>query len=287
MSDQTKKPRRRILNAYVLFWVFGATFAALYLGVLGTHPNMFASAKSGPDLEQQLAQTKRDMTRAFADLDPLKESVGQIRADVDTLKTAQQQASERDQLIMDKVASIESTVTQPKIAQAETAAPVAKVQAAHKTIATGPKASEDVVAVVPEAPVKPQEVAMVAPVKPQKPTPAAKSNAIETGSIAHKPDKSPAAAATAAAKPPQPALRLGSAPSVDAVKLNWSILNDRHADAVHDLHPRYVPQGKGAERTYALLAGPVASPEQAKTLCKLMVDRGFACEVSTYRGTAF
>ena len=29
------------------------------------------------------------------------------------------------------------------------------------------------------------------------------------------------------------------------------------------------------------------SPEQAKTLCKLMLDRGFACEVSTYRGTAF
>jgi hypothetical protein len=285
MSDQFKKPRRRILNTYVLFWVFGATFAAIYLGVLGTHPDMFASAKSGPDLEQQLAQTKRDMTRAFADLDPLKESVGQIKADVDTLKTAQQQASNRDQLLLDKMASLESAATQPKIAQAETAAPAAKVQTAHKTIAAGPKASEDVVAVVPTAPVKPQEVAMVAPVKPQKPTPTAKSNAIETGSIAHKADKS--AAATAAAKPAQVGLLLGSAPSVDAVKLNWSILNDRHADAVRDLHPRYVAQGKGAERTYALLAGPVASPEQAKTLCKLMVDRGFACEVSTYRGTAF
>jgi hypothetical protein len=281
MSDQIRKPRRRILNAYVLFWVFGATFAAIYLAVLGTHPDMFASAKSGPDVEQQLAQTQRDMTRAFADLDPLKQSVGQIKADVDTLKTAQQQASDRDQLIMDKVASIESAATQPKIAQAETAAPAAKVQTAHKVIAAGPKASEDVVAVVPT---KSQEVAMVAPVKPQKPAPAPKNNAIETGSIAHKADKTTAAAA---AKPAQVALLLGSAPSVDAVKLNWSILNDRHADAVRDLHPRYVAQGKGAERTYALLAGPVASPEQAKTLCKLMVDRGFACEVSTYRGTAF
>ena len=281
MSDQIRKPRRRILNAYVLFWVFGATFAAIYLAVLGTHPDMFASAKSGPDVEQQLAQTQRDMTRAFADLDPLKQSVGQIKADVDTLKTAQQQASDRDQLIMDKVASIESAATQPKIAQAETAAPAAKVQTAHKVIAAGPKASEDVVAVVPT---KSQEVAMVAPVKPQKPAPAPKNNAIETGSIAHKTDKTTAAAA---AKPTQVALLLGSAPSVDAVKLNWSILNDRHADAVRDLHPRYVAQGKGAERTYALLAGPVASPEQANTLCKLMVDRGFACEVSTYRGTAF
>jgi hypothetical protein len=287
MSDQIQKPRRRILNAYVLFWVFGATFAAIYLAVLGTHPDMFASAKSGPDLEQQLAQTQHDMTRAFADLDPLKQSVGQIKADVDTLKTAQQQASDRDQLLLDKVASIESAAMQPKVAQAETAAPAAKVQTAHKTIAAGPKASEDVVAV---APGKPLEVAVVAPVKPQKPqkpiAAAPKSTAIETGSIAHKADKAPAAAA-AATKPAQVGLLLGSAPSVDAVKLNWSILNDRHADAVRDLHPRYVAQGKGGERTYALLAGPVASPEQAKTLCKLMVDRGLACEVSAYRGTAF
>jgi hypothetical protein len=284
MSDKIQKPRRRILNAYVLFWVFGATFAAIYLAVLGTHPDMFASASSGPDLEQQLAQTQRDMTRAFGDLDPLKESVGQIKADVDTLKTAQQQASDRDQLIMDKVASIESAVTQPTIAQTEPAAPAARAQTARKAIAGGPLSSEEVVAVTPA---KAQEVVVVAPVKPEKPTPAAKSNAIETGSIAHKAEKNPAAAAATAAKPAQLGLLLGSAPSVDAVKLNWSILNDRHGDAVRNLHPRYVAQGKGAERTYALLAGPVVSPEQAKTLCKLMVDRGFACEVSAYRGTAF
>jgi len=287
MSDQMQKPRRRILNAYVLFWILGAIFAGTYLAVLGTHPDLFASSQSGANLEQQLAQTQRDVTRAVADIDPLKESVGQIRADVDTLKSAQQQSSDRYQLIMDKVASIESAVTQPKVAQAETAPSVAKPQAAHKTIAGGPKSSEDMVAVAtPAASAKAQEVAVVAPIKPQKPAPAPKSNAIETGSIAHKAEKTPAPA-TAAAKPSQIGLLLGSAPSVDAVKLNWTILNDRHADAVRNLHPRYVAQGKGAERSYALLAGPVASPEQAATLCKLMADRGVACEVSTYRGTAF
>jgi hypothetical protein len=285
MSDHTQKPRRKIFNAYVLFWIFGATFAATYLAVVGMHPDMFASTQSEPDLGQQLAQTQRDMTRAFADIDPLKESVGQIKADVDDLKTAQQQASARDRLIMDKVASIESAVTQPKVAQAETAPPVTKPPAAYRAPPGGPRASENVVAVTaPAASTKPQEVAVVAPLKPQKPTPAPKSNAIETGSIAHKAEKTPA---TAAAKPAQIGLLLGSAPSVDAVKLNWTILNDRHGDAVRNLHPRYVAQGKGAERSYALLAGPVASTEQAETLCKLMADRGLACEVSTYRGTAF
>lgn len=290
MSDKIQKPRRRILNAYVLFWIFGATVAAIYLAVLGTHPDLFASTKSGPDLEQQLAQTQRDMTRVAADLDPLKESVTQIKTDVDGLKTAQQQASDRDRQILEKVATLETSATQSKtVAQAETAPPAAKQQTAHKTtLAGGPLSSEDMVTVAPPsaqeiAPPKAQEVAVVAPVKPQKPQ---KSTAIETGSIAHKDDKTPAAATTPA-KPAQIGLLLGSAPSVDAVKLNWTILNDRHADAVRDLHPRYVAMGKGNERTYALLAGPVASPEQAKTLCKLMADRGVACEVSTYRGTAF
>jgi cytoskeletal protein RodZ len=264
MSDQIEKPRRRILSAYVLFWIMGAIFAAAYLALLGTHPEMFAISQSGPDIEQQVAQAQRDVNRAFADIDPLKQNVGNLQSDVDKLKTAQQQADYRDQQMMDKIATIETAASRT-MAQADAAAqPTAKSQ--HKTVAAAAPGSE--------------EPTVVAPIKPQK------TNAIETGSIAHKAEKAPAAPAVAA-KPTQIGLLLGSAPSVDAVKLNWSILNDRHADAVRNLHPRYVAVGKGAERTFALLAGPVASSEQAKTLCKLMNDRGVACEVSTYRGTAF
>ncbi len=283
MSDRIQKPRSRILNAYVLFWIVGAIVAGAYLAVLGTHPEIFASSKSGPDLEQKLAQTQRDVSRVAADLDPLKQSLGQIRSDVDTLKTAQQQAAERDQLIMDKVASIETAAMQPKVAQAEPVSPAPRPQTAHAAPG-GPKASESVVSVASATPAKAQDaaVAPAAPAKPQKTAAAAKPEPIETGSIANKAEKT-----APAAKPPQIGLLLGSAPSVDAVKLNWTILNDRHADAVRNLHPRYVPMGKGAERTFALLAGPVASSEEAKTLCKLMVDRGLACEVSTYRGTGF
>jgi hypothetical protein len=276
MSDQIEKPRRRILSAYVLIWIVVALFAAAYLALLGTHPEMLASFQSGPDIEQQVAQAQRDVNRAFADIDPLKQSVGDLKSDVDKLKTAQLQASDRDQQLMDKIATIETTAASSKtMAQADAAAqPTAKSQ--HKIVSVA----------APDA----ESPTIVAPIKSQKTAAAQKTNAIETGSIAHKAEKAPAApaaATAAAAKPTQIGLLLGNAPTVDAVKLNWTILNDRHADAVRNLHPRYVAMGKGAERTYALLAGPVASPEQAKTLCKLMLDRGLACEVSTYRGTAF
>ena len=108
-------------------------FAAIYLAVVGTHPDMFASAPSGPDLEQQLAQTQRDVTRVVADLDPLKDSVGQIKTDVANLKIGPQQASDRDQQILEKVASLEATVTQPKVAQVR-AASGRQAAVAHKTI---------------------------------------------------------------------------------------------------------------------------------------------------------
>ena len=61
---------------------------------------------------------------------------------------------------------------------------------------------------------------------------------------------------------------------------------DRHADAIRNLHPRYVVKGKADNRTYGLVVGPVASKAEAKDLCTMMMARGVTCEVSTYRGKA-
>ena len=133
------------------------------------------------------------------------------------------------------------------------APPAAKQQMAHKTIAGGPKGSEDVVAVVPTELRSRRKSLWWRRSSPRRPPRQRRA-----------PPSRRAASLTRMRRPllrrrsnAQMALLLGSAPSVDAVKLNWSILNDRHGDAVRNLHPRYVAQGKGAERTYALLAGPV------------------------------
>jgi hypothetical protein len=80
---------------------------------------------------------------------------------------------------------------------------------------------------------------------------------------------------------------LATGPSVDALRLSWTILVDRNADAVRGLQPRYVSSGKGEERTYGLVAGPVQTTDAAKALCKTIIERGMACEVSVYKGNAF
>ncbi len=53
------------------------------------------------------------------------------------------------------------------------------------------------------------------------------------------------------------------------------------------LQPRYVGIGKADERTYGLVAGPLARVTAAKDVCKAMSDNGISCEVSQYRGNAF
>ena len=53
------------------------------------------------------------------------------------------------------------------------------------------------------------------------------------------------------------------------------------------LQPRYVVSGKADERTYGLVAGPLADVAAAKDVCKTMSDNGISCEVSQYRGNAF
>jgi hypothetical protein len=265
MSLQNPKPRRRILNSYTLIWVAVALVAIVYLSVLATHPDLLASAPSESDVEKELARTKSEVSSVVAEVEPLKQSVGDIKTDVATLKIGLQEAADRDRQLLDKETALETSAAAPKpMAQAVSpAAPATKAET-HKPAAVASA----------EAP------APVAAATPLKKAAQKGAAPLETGSIA------PAKGA-AAAKPQPVGLLLGTGPTVDAVRLSWTILNDRHGDAVRDLHPRYVASGKGKDRVYALVAGPVASPQQASTLCRLMTDRGLPCEVSVYRGTAF
>jgi hypothetical protein len=80
---------------------------------------------------------------------------------------------------------------------------------------------------------------------------------------------------------------LATGPSLDALRLSWTILNDRHSTAVKSLQPRYVVSGKADERSYGLVAGPLETVAAAKAVCKTMTDNGLPCEVSQYRGNAF
>lgn len=263
-----------------MIWVAIGSFALAYLALLGLKPHMFAStAKSAAEIDQKIAQTRRDMERGLADLDPLRRTVGEVKMDVANLKIAAQEASVRDQVLMEKVVALETgAVSAPKTAERAPAPPTPTAPPA--TIPPTPeKKASGTSAFTP--PVGPSTEEVRAQQKSAKVINANQtSDAIETGSIKR------AATVAPAAKPQPIGVILARGTTIDTLRLNWSILTDRHADAVRNLHPRYVVNGKGSDRTYGLVAGPVASAAEAKSLCKVMESRGMPCEVSTYRGNA-
>lgn len=280
----TGPARRRILTPYVMIWMAIASFALAYLALLGLKPHMFAStAKSAAEIDQKLAESRRDMERGLADLDPLRRTVGEVKMDVDNLKIAVQEASVRDQVLMDKVAALETgAVNAPKTAEpaqpatAAVAAPPTTIPPPPKKKAGAPSGPSSNFA----PPVGSAEELRARTLQKNAKVINQGSDGIETGSIKR------AATVAPAAKPQPVGVILARAPTIDTLRLNWSILTDRHADTMSNLHPRYVVNGKGSDRTYGLVVGPVASTAEAKSLCKVMESRGMPCEVGAYRGNA-
>lgn len=236
--------RRRTFTPYVMLYLLAAGVASAYLVFLGMRPDLVAMWSSKPDeTRAALAETQRHVERALADIDPLKQGVGEVKGEVAGVKAGLEEAAMRDRILLEKVEALERA-TAEKVAAAQAAA--AKKQAAAKA----------------------------------EPAKQSAANTIETGSIEEK-------KAAAPAKPPQVGVLLATGPSVDSLRLSWTILNDRAADTVRALHPRYVVSGKDSERTYGLVAGPLETIADAKAVCKTMTERGMACEVSQYRGNAF
>jgi hypothetical protein len=241
--------RRRTFTMNVIVFMGLGALALAYLIFVGARPDLVAAWRDKPDEAQTaIAETQRTVERALADLDPIKQGVGEMKMDVENMKTGMQEAMERDRILLSKVETLERTTAQ----------------------------ATDKVAAAPAAPKKAAPVQAAA-----KPTAAAApAKTIETGSI--EPPK-----AAAPAKPAPVGVLLATGPSLDSLRLSWQILNDRHGASMKTLQPRYVVSGKPEERTYGLVAGPLETVADAKSVCKTMADNGIACEVSQYRGNAF
>jgi hypothetical protein len=255
--------RRRTFTPYVLLYLLAASLAVAYLTFLGARPDLVALWRDKPNEAQTaIVETQRTVERALADIDPLKQGLGEMKMDVANVKAGIQEAVERDRILLEKVETLERSAHAPdKVAAV---APAAQPAAAKKQVAA---------AKAPEA----ASVVTTTAATTQKPAP---STAIETGSIEQK----------KAAAPPKPApvgVLLATGPSLDALRLSWTILNDRHSATVKSLQPRYVVSGKADERSYGLVAGPLETVAAAKAVCKTMTDNGLPCEVSQYRGNAF
>ena len=124
---------------------------------------------------------------------------------------------------------------------------------------------------------------------------------ITTGAILQRaaaPASGPSAAETAlapqtSAAPPPPAppkavhaVQLASAANLDALRLNWSLLSERHRQLLGALQTRYRQSPGKPNAPFQLIAGPVRTTGDAVRICKELTASGIPCRATTFSGEA-
>lgn len=264
-QPSSPQPRSRMFTRYSLIWAAAALVSLLYLVLLVTQPTLVAHYL-GADTET----AERDAARKA-----MEETVAQVRTLRDTVDLFRNELIEIRAQVSNQTDTARDLATRIAALEAEPAEPQ-KVAGADKAKEPAPakKAAKEAAA--------------------KKPAPKAQPG-IETGSVAQ-----PAAGAitfgppvvTPAATPPPAApntmigVQIATGPSVDSLRLSWTLLKERHGTGFQGLEPRYTTDMSGSEQTYDLIVGPVASVDEARRLCQELALKATPCTVSRFTGDA-
>jgi hypothetical protein len=269
----------RFVKAYLLTWGLMATGALAYLGSLAWQPELLATPP--PTQVSQAAEPDPVLataTKALAEIGTVQRSVGEIQRDVRQLKETVEQHETQGKTVQSRLAVLEERATAPEVPVAA-AAPVPTINS---------KAADKAKAKAHLKTAEPRQLArVVTTIETAKPGPiaeAAQPAPIETGSIAQAPIVFGDAVVTAAPNsvvtstalaPPAPAtpsryaVQLAAGPSLDALRLQWSLLAERHGAALASLTPQYVPP-RNPGGPYRLVAGPLPNKAEADKVCAEM-----------------
>ncbi len=177
----------------------------------------------------------------------------------------------------------------------------ADIADAISTINTSKAAPEDVSKIETSALQKQAKESAVPLPEQRGPAPAeflaaleAEAKAAKTRAVEKKPEpRQVAAAANIAFGPavvtPEPdtvGVVLAEGPSVDALRLSWSLLSESHSAALYNLTPRYTTNSDTPEPSYSLVAGPLNDHNAAERVCEKVRAKGIPCYTATYSGNA-
>ena len=291
-SAPASRKRRSLSGVYVAMWGTLAIFASGYLAVLLLQPEWARSMTTQePKKDEASEQAARTTLRIATEVESLRRTVADLQRELTYVKTA---ASARQEAV------VPPPQPQPISAQpAEQPSGMPRPVSAHEAAARKPDAKQELVVLnakpaeeattVPSEPVrKPvKTVAIAKSADRTRPAEAARTadvvslaTALETGSLPPVPTPQIAfGPATVTPSSEAGAVILDSGPSLDALRLRWNILHDRHQSALRNLEPRYVTGGVRGAPTYQLLAGPVASSDEAIRICALLNAQSVGCSV--------
>jgi hypothetical protein len=256
-------------------WVVLGGFALAYLTLLGLRPDALGGLSAAIGAADQDAVTlQRDVTRALADLDPLRNSLGEMKMDVANLKSQMQATADRNAQLERQLTTLQRTAS--KAPDNVSGAAAGPQLLNGKQVQANP---------IDTASISRPAIALAAIQSSTLAPPAAKPQTAKKKVPVSVPVKKVTAKKAPAKKPPKSVgVQLATGPSVASLQLNWSVLADRNKDALGHLQPRYTSRGKPSKRTYDLVVGPLGSTQQAEIICKVLGQRGHSCKVGTFRG---
>lgn len=79
-------------------------------------------------------------------------------------------------------------------------------------------------------------------------------------------------------------VQIATGPSVDALRISWMLLAERHKEVLRHYEPRFVPSTSGSGPAYRLIAGPIESTSAANRVCGELRARRVTCGVSAFGG---
>ena len=303
MAISNTRPRQsgRFAKAYAAAWTMLALLALAYMITLAVNPSVLGSwipERSVPENNEG----QRAVARFATDLTGLRQSVGEIQRDLTSLRVVVTANAVRDKELVDRIVALEERTKPAAVAEAAAPAAAPKTAVQRQAETRAQKAAERAVAATVAA--EPAATIAQAPATSADAlaqrfvvlnAPVASANPIATGSIAPAqgvPAPPAAHAATAfgpgaikAATPAAPAgLEIASGPSLDALRLNWSLLADRHAAQLKSLEARYLSAAEG--QPYRLLAGPIGTSDEAKRVCAQLQAKQVPCRVTGFGGNA-
>ena len=319
--------RRGLPRAYVGVWLVLGAISATYLAKVGVRGADLASLRGpGTAVASDDAAIKRDeeSRKARASLAEFQSDVGRLRLDLErrgldsdvigSLSALEERASIETGIPVAKVvaAAPQAIPAQAIAAPPETATPApaaATYSASAQPLAAQTQAQAQILAAPlntaaietgslagsPTArPAAADAVAPVAGTSVSMPLVRAEADADAAPAAPPAPATAKVAAAPisfgpAVVKPaPKPfAVQLASGASLDAIRLSWSLLSDKHGDALKNLRPQYTAtETQDAGEVFDLIAGPVKSAVDARKICKTLAARGIDCKVSPFAGAA-
>ena len=276
-------PASRAPSLYLATWGILAAFALGYLALLALRPDLAASLIVGPsEGSPEGNRGQRAMTRALAELNGVKQTIARLEGEVAELRTTLAAEHQRGEAIAARLASVETTqiaaaapAMQGTLALPQTTAGLGAVETAPAAATARGQFDERATKALREG------RTAEAPREPA--TLSAQAAATGAGALPEASNRGAAKALEPKPKGPPVGLWVGTGPSLDAVRLSWQLLQETHKGSLKALEPRYVENSTDPP-AFQLIAGPVATREEAAKVCERLRAKQARCSVVPFTG---